>query len=64
MGCKDSKQGGSGAESEPALPALDIAGLDCPTKIEGSLPFNKTKVEEFHSRVMKGLNGESSLTHD
>ncbi len=64
MGCKDSKQGGTDGENGPALPAFDIAGLDSPTKIEASMPFSKTKVEEFHSLVMKGLNGEDSLTLD
>jgi len=42
MGCAKSK--GSGADDVP-LPAIDLTGLDGPSKFEAMLPFKRINVE-------------------
>ena len=68
MGCKESKQDGLGNGPEgstdtsekggSSLPKLDISGLDGPTKYEQLMPFSKTKIEEFETKV-KMASGDS-----
>jgi hypothetical protein len=54
MGCAKSK--GAGSEDVP-LPAIDLTGLDGPSKFEAMLPFKRLKVEVVESKL-KGATGD------
>jgi len=53
MGCCKSK----GSDDAP-LPAIDLAGLDGPSKFEAMLPFKRLRIEALEHKL-KAISGES-----
>lgn len=60
MGCTKSK---AGSADDAALPAINLAGLDGPSKFEAMLPFKRYKVDALEAKfkVAFGDNNNKSL---
>lgn len=58
MGCAKSK----GAGSDEPLPALDLTGLDGPSKFEAMLPFKRYNVAALEAKFKAAAGEKTSLT--